>query len=69
MFLCYNWDDKQWADELHTELTRLGVRVFQDDKGIRHGDTLDPALLKALLGSRMLVPLIGNTFHQSATCV
>jgi hypothetical protein len=69
VFLCYNWDDdKAWADELHADLTARDVRVFQDDKNIPFGDTLDPALRTALLGSRMLVPLIGPHFHESPSC-
>lgn len=69
VFLCYNWDDdKSWADALYVALSGLGVRVFQDDKNIPFGDTLDPALRKALLGSRMLVPLIGPSFHESPSC-
>jgi TIR domain/Tetratricopeptide repeat len=69
VFLCYNWDDdKPWADGLHAELDRRDVRVFQDDKNIPYGDTLDPALRDALLGSRMLVPLIGPSFHESPSC-
>jgi len=69
VFLCYNWDDdKPWADSLHAELTVRGVRVFQDDKNIPFGDSLDPALREALLGSRMLVPLIGPDFHESPSC-
>lgn len=69
VFLCYNWDDdKSWADELHAELAARGVQVFQDDKNIPFGDTLAPALREALLGSRMLVPLIGPHFHESPSC-
>ncbi|MGK3201420.1 tetratricopeptide repeat protein [Amycolatopsis sp. MEPSY49] len=70
VFLCYNWtDDKTaWADALYVELRRLGVSVFKDDADIPFGDTLAPHLHDALLGSRMLVPLIGPSFHQSATC-
>ncbi|NUT97761.1 MAG: toll/interleukin-1 receptor domain-containing protein [Saccharothrix sp.] len=68
VFICYNWDDKDWADALHAALEALGVRVFQDDKNIPYGDTLDPALRENLLGSRMLVPLLTPTFHQSPSC-
>lgn len=70
VFLCYNWDDDKsaWADALREALTGLGLEVFQDDKRIPFGDTLDPALHDALLGSRMLVPLIGPHFHQSPSC-
>ncbi|MEJ2853195.1 MULTISPECIES: tetratricopeptide repeat protein [unclassified Saccharothrix] len=68
VFICYNWDDKDWADALHDALEALGVRAFQDDKGIPYGDTLDPALRTALLGSRMLVPLMTPTFHDSPSC-
>ncbi|WP_410667628.1 tetratricopeptide repeat protein [Amycolatopsis sp. cmx-4-68] len=69
VFLCYNWDDdKDWADALSRELRGLGVDVFKDDEAIRFGDTLAPALKDALLGSRMLVPLMGPRFHESASC-
>ncbi len=70
VFLCYTWaDDKTtWADALYVELRRLGVSVFKDDVDIPFGDTLAPHLQDALLGSRVLVPLIGPRFHESATC-
>lgn len=68
VFICYNWDDKEWADALHAALVDLGLQVFQDDKNIPFGDTLDPALARALLGSRVLVPLISPTFHESPSC-
>jgi hypothetical protein len=70
VFLCYNWDDDKpaWADALHDALTGLGLEVFKDDKRIPFGDTLDPAIRDALLGSHMLVPLIGPRFHESPSC-
>jgi TIR domain-containing protein/tetratricopeptide repeat protein len=68
VFLCYNWDDKQLTDELHAALVARGVRTFQDDKSIPFGDALDPKLRDALLGSRMLVPLITPAFHDSPSC-
>jgi hypothetical protein len=68
VFICYNWDDKDWADALHAALAGCGVTVFQDDKNIPFGDTLDPALREALLGARMLVPLMTPTFHESPSC-
>jgi hypothetical protein len=68
VFICYNWDDKTLADELHDALEAREVRVFQDDKKIDSGDTLLPKLQDALFGSRTLVPLITPTFHESASC-
>ncbi|MGW6442338.1 TIR domain-containing protein [Lentzea sp. NPDC055074] len=68
VFICYNWDDKPLADELHDALEERDVRVFQDDKKIDFGDTLLPKLRDALFGSRMLVPLVTPTFHESASC-
>jgi hypothetical protein len=70
VFLCYNWDDDKssWADALHEALAGLDVRVFQDDKNIPFGDTLAPVLRDALLSSRMLVPLVGPSFHESPSC-
>lgn len=59
VFLCYNWDDdKRWADGLHDDLNRLraGIRGRQE---LPFGDMLAPALREALLGSSMLVALIG----------
>ncbi|WP_280409804.1 tetratricopeptide repeat protein [Nocardia brasiliensis] len=68
VFLCYNWDYKSWADELHAALRARNVSVFQDDKDIRPNHSLAPAIEAALNGSRMLVPLIGPTFHESPSC-
>ncbi|MGW5714744.1 toll/interleukin-1 receptor domain-containing protein [Amycolatopsis sp. NPDC003865] len=63
VFPCYNW-----ADALYMEKRRLGITVFKDDADVPVGDTLAPHLQDALLRSRMLIPLIGPKFHESATC-
>lgn len=69
VFICYNWDDKSLADDLYAALTERGVLAFQDDKAIELGDTLAPKLREALLGSRMLVPVVTPTFHESPSCL
>jgi TIR domain len=65
VFLCYVWEDKTQADALRTALERAGLRVFQDDHGMRDYDYI-PARIDAALRDRLvLVALYTPAFPPS----
>ncbi|MEW1827239.1 tetratricopeptide repeat protein [Streptomyces sp. NPDC088196] len=69
VFICYRWDDtKQLADELHQELTAIGLRVFQDERSMDDWDEMAPEIRAALLSSRLLLPLVTPGFPRSVHC-
>ncbi|MEU5697630.1 tetratricopeptide repeat protein [Streptomyces aurantiacus] len=71
VFLCYTWaDGKEWADDMCTALRAKGLDVFQDDLSVPEWDEYEmlPSVKAALLGSRVLVPLLTPCFDDSDHC-
>ncbi|UUU33115.1 tetratricopeptide repeat protein [Streptomyces sp. CA-210063] len=71
VFLCYTWaDGKEWADDMYTALSARGLDVFQDDLSVPEWaeDEMLPSVKAALLGSRVLVPLLTPCFDDSDHC-
>jgi tetratricopeptide (TPR) repeat protein len=71
VFICYTWaDGKEWADDMYTALRARGVDVFQDDLSVPEWaeDEMLPSVKAALLGSRVLVPLLTPCFDDSDHC-
>ena len=71
VFLCYTWaDGKEWADDMYAALSAKGLDVFQDDLSMPEWDEYEmlPSVKAALLGSRVLVPLLTPCFDDSDHC-
>ncbi|MFE2070599.1 tetratricopeptide repeat protein [Streptomyces sp. NPDC059467] len=68
VFLCYAWEDKAEADALHTALTEVGLRVFQDHAGMRDYDCIPDRIDAALRGSQVLLALYTPAFLASEYC-
>ncbi len=68
-FLSYSSPDRSQANELYSELRKLGAEVFLDHKCLRVGDSWPDELIRALRASRNVVFLISKNsadalFHQ-----
>jgi tetratricopeptide (TPR) repeat protein len=76
VFICYTWaDGKEWADDMHAalsarELSARKLAVFQDDLSVPEwdDDEMLPSVKAALLGSRVLLPLLTPCFDDSDHC-
>ncbi|WP_035851002.1 tetratricopeptide repeat protein [Kitasatospora azatica] len=68
VFLCYAWEDKEQADALRTELTALGLEVFQDHDGMRDYDCIPDRIDAALRGSHVFLALYSPAFLASEYC-
>jgi hypothetical protein len=68
VFLCYAWEDKRQADALRAALERAGLRVFQDESGMRDYDYIPAMIESALRRSRVLVALYTPAFPSSEYC-
>jgi tetratricopeptide (TPR) repeat protein len=68
VFLCYAWEDKPQADALRAALTVAGLRVFQDDDGMRDYDYIPERIDTALRTSRALLALYTPAFPASEYC-
>jgi tetratricopeptide (TPR) repeat protein len=68
VFLCYVWEDKTPADALRAALERAGLRVFQDDHGMRDYDYIPARIDAALRACLVLVALYTPAFPPSEYC-
>ncbi|MFJ8629998.1 tetratricopeptide repeat protein [Streptomyces sp. NPDC093568] len=71
VFICYTWaDGKDWADDMGQALRAKGLDVFQDDQSVPEWaeEEMLPSVKAALLGSRLLLPLLTPCFDESDHC-
>lgn len=61
VFVSYNGDDREWAEQFASELRELGVRVWFDQWELKAGRTWLDALETALQESAAVVILIGKS--------
>ena len=67
-FISYDSADKSLAGEISDELRRLGVRNFLAHRDIESGTDWRNELMGQLDGSKAMVCLIGENYHQKPIC-
>ncbi|XP_048133571.1 disease resistance protein L6-like [Rhodamnia argentea] len=70
VFLSFRGTDtgKSFADILHRDMVRAGIRVFFADEELKDGGKIN-VLLKAVRNSRIFVPIFSQHFADSVWCL
>lgn len=70
VFLSFRGEDvrKNFADHLHTALKGI-FRTFRDEEKIRMGEAIEPAISKAIKGSRVFIVIFSKNYANSGWCL
>ncbi|KAM7470196.1 hypothetical protein LguiA_008379 [Lonicera macranthoides] len=71
VFLSFRGEDtrKNFTDHLYTALVQAGYRTYRDEDEIERGESLEPALDKAIKGSRMSIIVLSKDYASSPWCL
>jgi tetratricopeptide (TPR) repeat protein len=68
VFLSFSGDDRQRVDELADALTKVGLRPFVDDRGIRFAHSITDDIQEALRASKTMLVYYSASFPQRSAC-
>jgi len=71
VFISFRGEDIRYnfIGHLRRELGRKGIKDFRDDKNMRIGESLSPALSKAIEESRILIVVFSENYASSTWCL
>ncbi|TQD94762.1 hypothetical protein C1H46_019616 [Malus baccata] len=71
VFLSFRGEDTRYnfTDHLYRALKRHGINTFIDDRELRSGEEISPALLKAIRESRISVIIFSENYASSRWCL
>jgi hypothetical protein len=71
VFLSFRGEDtrKNFTDHLYSALTRVGIRTFRDEEGLRRGKTISTELLNAIRGSNIFIVVFSKGYASSRWCL
>ncbi|KAL3747224.1 hypothetical protein ACJRO7_016064 [Eucalyptus globulus] len=71
VFLSFRGPDTRhsFTDILCQTLVDAGIRVFIDDKGLRHGERISDNLLQAIDNSKLYIPIFSKNYASSHWCL
>ncbi|TKY57192.1 Toll/interleukin-1 receptor protein [Spatholobus suberectus] len=71
VFLSFRGEDTRhnFIGHLHKELCRKGINTFVDDKNLGIGDSISPALSKAIEESRIFIVVFSENYASSSWCL
>ncbi|KAK7372810.1 hypothetical protein VNO80_06198 [Phaseolus coccineus] len=71
VFISFRGEDTRYnfIGHLRRELGRKGIKSFNDDRHMRIGESLSPALSKAIEGSRILIVVFSENYASSTWCL
>ncbi|KAM7473450.1 hypothetical protein LguiB_020693 [Lonicera macranthoides] len=71
VFLSFRGEDirKTFIDHLYSALVRSGIYTFQDDERLETGESISPALLKAIEESSFAVVVFSKNYSSSWWCL
>ncbi|GJY02348.1 Toll/interleukin-1 receptor domain-containing protein, partial [Tanacetum coccineum] len=71
VFLSFRGEDtrKTFVDHLYTALEQRHIRTYKDDITLRRGESVGPALLKAIQESRHAVIIFSKNYADSSWCL
>ncbi|KAM7473445.1 hypothetical protein LguiB_020688 [Lonicera macranthoides] len=71
VFLSFRGEDtrKTFIDHLYSALVRSGIYTFKDDERLKTGESISPALLKAIEESSFAVVVFSKNYASSRWCL
>ncbi|KAJ0861950.1 putative TIR domain, P-loop containing nucleoside triphosphate hydrolase [Helianthus annuus] len=71
VFLSFRGEDtrKTYVDHLYNALVQNGIHTYKDDEALPRGETIGPALLKAIDESRIAVIIFSENYANSSWCL
>ncbi|KAL9999352.1 putative TIR domain, P-loop containing nucleoside triphosphate hydrolase [Helianthus debilis subsp. tardiflorus] len=71
VFLSFRGEDtrKTFVDHLYTSLEDHGIHTYKDDVTLAAGDSIGPALLKAIRESRIAIIIFSENYATSSWCL
>uniref|UniRef100_A0A251U2E5 Putative toll/interleukin-1 receptor (TIR) domain-containing protein n=1 Tax=Helianthus annuus TaxID=4232 RepID=A0A251U2E5_HELAN len=71
VFLSFRGEDtrKSFVDHLYAALEQQGIHTYKDDKTLARGESIGPALLKAIQESRIAVIVFSKNYADSSWCL
>nr|XP_043629647.1 disease resistance protein Roq1-like [Erigeron canadensis] len=71
VFLSFRGEDtrKTFVDHLYSALTQHGIHTYKDDEALPRGESIGPALLKAIFESRVAVIVFSENYADSSWCL
>ncbi|KAJ0896137.1 putative TIR domain, P-loop containing nucleoside triphosphate hydrolase [Helianthus annuus] len=71
VFLNFRGEDtrKSFVDHLYMALQHKGIHTYKDDETLARGESIGPALLKAIEDSRIAVVVFSKNYADSSWCL
>ncbi|KAJ0654407.1 putative TIR domain, P-loop containing nucleoside triphosphate hydrolase [Helianthus annuus] len=71
VFLSFRGEDtrKNFVDHLYKDLVQQGIQTYKDDETLARGESIRPALLKAIQESRIAVIVFSENYADSSWCL
>ncbi|KAJ0451601.1 putative TIR domain-containing protein [Helianthus annuus] len=71
VFLSFRGEDtrKSFVDHLYTALEQRGIYTYKDDETLARGESIGPALLKAIQESRIAAIVFSKNYADSSWCL
>ncbi|KAJ4976490.1 hypothetical protein NE237_001596 [Protea cynaroides] len=71
VFLSYKWEDtgNNFTSFLYKTLNDSGMNVFRDSKKLWLGDSIGPAIKRAIKGSKIWILVFSSGFAESQWCL
>ncbi|KAJ0545084.1 putative TIR domain, P-loop containing nucleoside triphosphate hydrolase [Helianthus annuus] len=71
VFLSFRGEDtrRNFVDHLYKDLVQQGIHTYKDDETLPRGESIRPALLKAIQESRIAVIVFSENYADSSWCL
>nr|AEI27416.1 TIR_3 [Helianthus annuus] len=71
VFLSFRGEDtrKNFVDHLYKDLVQQGIHTYKDDQTLPRGESIGPALLKAIQESRIALVVFSQNYADSSWCL
>ncbi|CAI0454638.1 unnamed protein product [Linum tenue] len=71
VFLSFRGPDirDSFADWVYRGLIRSKIRTFRDEEDLRKGEKMEPSLVRAIVETKIYVPIISPTYVDSRWCL
>ena len=71
VFISFRGEDTRnnFIGHLRRELGRMGIKSFNDDRNMRIGESLSPALSKAIEESKIFIVVFSENYASSTWCL
>ena len=69
LFLSYAWTDQKYADQVDSDLTKIGIDVIRDVRDLEDNKSLKEFMANAIKQSRYVVILLSDSYLKSKNCM